>query len=192
MTDFEQSRERFERWAALDAPELPESRTDSIQVRLARWQAQNFGAAPDEHMTLGVVEELGEMSETLMPEEIIDGAGDAMVYLCQLLTRYRIAIAPVLKCPPSTSGRPRHAELLIEAGRLSHVVLKSAQKIRGYGDPETSRRAVFMCACRLVGALKRFLLGEQIADDLERIFDQTAAIVLARSWKANPQTGAAR
>lgn len=56
----------FDRYAAMDAPELPRHPMSALQVRLFRWQAHNFNPGGIEHNVLGVNEELGELVEALL------------------------------------------------------------------------------------------------------------------------------
>lgn len=55
------ARAAFDAYAGLDEPAVPPDRISALQVRLARWQALNFGAGKAAHLALGVNEEVGEL-----------------------------------------------------------------------------------------------------------------------------------
>jgi NTP pyrophosphatase (non-canonical NTP hydrolase) len=65
-TPYEEARLAFDGYAAMDAPGLPEDRDSALQVRLARWQTAQFGAAPNHQPVLGMTEELGELAEAVL------------------------------------------------------------------------------------------------------------------------------
>jgi len=110
---YEAARAAFSAYAAMDGPRLPESPWSALQVRLARWQAANFGAVPASQNALGVAEELGELAEEL--------TDDLVEWLHPLVIMGRLAGA---------------------AGRVAHAVLKGEQRIRGMADPEARRRRI--------------------------------------------------
>lgn len=101
----------FEQYAAMDAPQLPGVPSDgsqtwqhnlaALQVQLARWQANNFGAGDTSDLALGVDEEAGELAEAV--EEFLDA--------------YELS--------------RRALRVQARAGKLSHAVLKHRQGIRG-------------------------------------------------------------
>lgn len=109
MTPVQKSREAFNQYAAMDAPELPENPVSALQVRLYRWQQRNFGIAGAEQLALGINEEVGELAEAI--ESALEPLESVILFL-------RIKRA---------------------AGKICHAVLKNSQKIRGMADPEKFR-----------------------------------------------------
>ncbi len=122
MTPAEKARAEFERYAALEANDLPSDRLEDpisagelwltdLQVRLARWQNRNFGPASDEQLALGVCEEAGELAHAVLkrsqrirgmgdPAAYREAAGDAIadvvVYAIQLATALRLDFSVLL------------------------------------------------------------------------------------------------
>lgn len=101
------------------------------QYRLAAWQGKKFGATPREQLVLGVLEEIGELSETvlalsaaggrlaratlkhaqkvrgfgdvdLLRRAAGDALGDVMVFCAQVATTLRLDL---LSCYASTARR---------------------------------------------------------------------------------------
>lgn len=109
MTPVQKAREAFDKYAAMDAPELPENPISALQVKLVRWQTINFGVGSAELVTLGINEEIGELAEAIE---------SALEPLESVILLMRIKRA---------------------AGKISHAVLKNSQKIRGLADPDKFR-----------------------------------------------------
>jgi len=150
VTAYTTARARFAAWAALDAPHLPADPVDAMQVRLARWQVLNFGPQSDERFALGVLEECGELDEAYEDgngEAAVDALGDVLVYAGQLAISNRLALGPLL-VPVGKAPR-----LTVAAGRLAHVVLKRAQRIRrGAGSVEQYRADLAAAIARVADA----------------------------------------
>lgn len=181
----ERSRATFERWAGMDAPDLPADETDAIQVGLARWQNDRFAGAPtsDVHIALGVIEELGEaFDEDAGPEESIDALGDVMVYAAQLCTANRLAIGPVIDLACLyVKANHCHGHAISIAGMLAHVALKHSQKIRGLGPVEAYRpRLVDALAMMIAKSLEDCALGHELNVDPRGVFAVIAREVMAR------------
>lgn len=116
---YQASRDAFDRYAGMDAPEVPDNPLSALQVRLCRWQTRNFGAGTSAHSVLGVVEEVGEALEGFLglavaagrlahavlkadqkirslsdPEKarraVADGVADLSVYAIQVCTAFRL------------------------------------------------------------------------------------------------------
>ena len=110
----------FDGYAALDAPHLPGDKLrvaahprdlDRLQVMLARWQRTNFGGTTLEQNTLGVAEEVGELSHAVLKhvqgirnlettgalrEAAGDAIADAAIYLIQVATHLRLDFGTLL------------------------------------------------------------------------------------------------
>lgn len=194
MTRYTAARARFESWAGLDAPRLPSELVDAMQVSLARWQVRNFGPQSDERFALGVVEECGELAASVDFDAAFDALGDICVFAGQLAINNRLAIGPLIDSKRSVDNG--HANLMDAAGRLAHVVLKRAQRIRGGAcSVEEYRAAVAERIAALVDeaayAFDRDYLDGGGGSDPAAVYCAVGTKVLARNWTANPTTGAA-
>lgn len=63
---YNEARDAFDAYAGLDTPELPANPLSALQVRLARWQVENFGVQATERPVRGVTEETGELTEAIL------------------------------------------------------------------------------------------------------------------------------
>lgn len=80
---------------------------EEYQKRLKDWQILHFGSSPPEWLTVGMMEELGEMAHTLLKyqqgirehrekdvekfkKQLADDFGDVVVYGMQVLTHFGI------------------------------------------------------------------------------------------------------
>lgn len=183
---YTESRELFERYAAFDgnADEIS-CNYHALQVKLARWQVRNFGNVSVRELplmvALGICEEIcceWVTALTIGSEpELLDAVGDALIFLAQLLTLNRLSIGPLLKYASTHPvGDP-----VVQAGKLAHIVLKRAQKIRTQRSDEEHRELLSMQAHAIV---------RSFGMDARRAFAETAKTVLARDWVKNPTTGA--
>jgi NTP pyrophosphatase (non-canonical NTP hydrolase) len=188
---YKLARERFDATAGMDAPELPADPMEALQTRLYRWQVNRFGLQPAERQVLGIVEELGEwmdangMTVEKGEEAMTDAIADIGVFAIQLCTSLRLDAGTLMQ-PPAEFVQVKHA--LSIAGRLSHVCLKTLQRIRGMQDAETSRRAF---AAVLVDL---FVWCQRRAQDRGRVFPELVAevaeVVMKRVPKNLPQVAA--
>lgn len=184
---YTESRELFERYAAFDGDTDKIKTGDcgyhALQIDLARWQVRNFGGCDAREMALGICEEIcceWVTALTIGSEpELLDAVGDALIFLAQLLTLNRISIGPLLKYasthPVWVIGDP-----VVQAGKLAHIVLKRAQKIRTQRSDEEYRELLSTQAHAIV---------RSFGMDARRAFVETAKTVLARDWVKNPATG---
>ena len=114
MTPTEKAKAKFDEYAGMDAPDLPNGKVDMscLQVSLYRWQVRNFGSQGQDASFKGMVEELGELSHALLkheqgirgfddPAKFKEAAGDAiadlLVYATQLATGLRLDIGVLLQ-----------------------------------------------------------------------------------------------
>lgn len=205
-----QARRAWESFAAntpVDGP--PTNPIDALQVELVRWQRNNFGDQSDERYALGVIEEFGE---TLAADELdgpkgkLDGLGDICVYTGQLLNNNRLAIRPVLElarlCVSSARDQDNrvaiyggHAHISI-VGQLSHCVLKHAQKIRNWADPDVYRLHLVDKVAWIIASAElniRWSYATEVAfqpNMAAGAYVKTAnTVVLKRDWVSNPETG---
>lgn len=179
---YTESREWFERYAAFDGnTDEISCRYHALQIDLARWQVRNFGGCDAREMALGICEEICCEWVTALAigsePELLDAVGDALIFLAQLLTLNRLSIGPMLKYASTHPvGDP-----VVQAGKLAHIVLKRAQKIRTQRSDEEHRELLSMQAHAIV---------RSFGMDARRAFAETASTVLARDWVKNPATGA--
>lgn len=181
---YTESRELFERYAAFDGNTDKIKTGDcgyhALQIDLARWQVRNFGGCDAREMALGICEEIccewvTALTIGIKPE-IFDAVGDALIFLAQLLTLNRLSIGPLLKYASTHPvGDP-----VVQAGKLAHIVLKRAQKIRTQRNDEEYRELLSMQAHAIV---------RSFGMDARRAFTETAKTVLARDWVKNPING---
>ncbi len=76
LATYEAARLAFNSYAAMAPPDLPEEPMARLQVELCRWQAREFGGGDITDATLGVNEEVGELSDALLALTAIkSGAG---------------------------------------------------------------------------------------------------------------------
>lgn len=107
MTPTDKAKEVFEKYAAMDTPNLPVGHNllSVLQVRLYRWQVENQLTSSVELLALGATEEIGELAhaivkhrqkirgmedETKFREAAGDAIADTVVYLVQLCTALRL------------------------------------------------------------------------------------------------------
>lgn len=188
----EASRNAFEAFAAMDAPELPADATDATQVALARWQAPRFANAPtsDPHMALGIIEELGETFDAPEFDDALDGLGDVCVYASQLATANRLAIGPVLDLARVLQTQLTGVQPIGAAGFLAHLVLKHSQKIRGLADIGRYRRGLVAClALAVAKATDDIEIGHALDApvNVREVFRIVAGEVMARTGDMLPR-----
>lgn len=172
----------FETYAALDAPCLPNGELSALQVRLWRWQVEQFGVPDDRDLVLGIIEECGELEDSDGLEAQEDAIGDTLIYATQLCTSQRLCAATIM-AEVQMKSRRRFTSIPIVCGRLAHTALKTQQKIRGYGDRDFSRG----CFCELLAQLFSALLWQTPQSLRVRdIYVRVAEEVMLRNWKADP------
>jgi hypothetical protein len=177
------ARARFDATAGLDHPDLPEDPAEALQTRLYRWQIRSYGVPDRRDIALGVVEELGELAEAAGDHASeADAVADTAIYAIQLCTLLRLDAASLM-APPSTGFYALPSAMAI-AGRLSHVALKSHQRIRGMGDPEASRRAFAEVLATLFGLLH--LRARGVGKQLYPLVAEVAEQVMKRDKSKLP------
>lgn len=65
---YRAARAAFETWCAMGDGGLPPNPISALQLRLHRWQENNFPGSNAIEQGLGVVEEVGELAETMLGE----------------------------------------------------------------------------------------------------------------------------
>lgn len=200
------------RFASVGEGEYPPDPIDEMQVKLCRWQRQNFGdVSPvdkiDCHMSLGVIEEFCEAIDALTlrgPKGKLDGLGDICIYAGQLLNANRMAIRPILVLADEMAAdwdgdpdAPSHESIV---GTFARTILKRDQRIRGFDKPDVWRPALAGTVAGLIALVKVDILtceapdaSEESEDDSNLIANTYLAVggdvVLKRDWTANRSTG---
>lgn len=86
---------------------------------------------------LGLVEEIGELSRANSEGDVLDAIGDIAIYLADSMYRLKITPAELFSILGIAEGHKWpgwatvNARLTQSVGRVCHVVLKRAQRIRG-------------------------------------------------------------
>lgn len=108
---MEQARACFDKYAAMDSPELPAGLWSRMQVEMFRWQTRNFGGAERFEIMAGITEEVGELAHVLLKNkqgirgyddpvkyrtEASDAIGDAVMYMVQLCTILRLDFGTIV------------------------------------------------------------------------------------------------
>jgi NTP pyrophosphatase (non-canonical NTP hydrolase) len=177
-------------YCALNAPDLPADPISALQLRLYRWEVTSFGYQDETKPTLGISEELGELAEAKTNDEILDAIADVGIYALQLATKLRldagVLIWEALENPADYRlDLPLPQAACAINGRISHVILKSSQGIRGMGSAAAVREAIAPELARLFRLLLDSLPpGGYLL--MQVIFD-TAEQVMKRVPKALPQ-----
>jgi NTP pyrophosphatase (non-canonical NTP hydrolase) len=179
------AREAFDMYAGLDAPDLPNAPLSALQVRLFRWEVGQFGYQPSHRYVLGIVEEIGELLESISTHDWVDALGDIQVFAIQLCTAYRLDFGTLRKVARSAGDDWREAFVFATA-LLARAELKSSQRIRGYTEERTREviadGVVAVCA-GVLGAARMLDL-----DSLDALI-VTAEQVLKRDWRRAPENG---
>ncbi len=190
---YQRARAAFDTFAGLDAPDLPPFKHHALQVQLYRWNIQNFDRYEPMLFAAGISEEAGELADAkaqLDGHSVRDAVGDIMVYSCQLATSRRLAYAETTACSASLFAlrghwRPSDSRILTAAvGLVSHVTLKSEQRIRGLDDPELARFGTFLGLSFLHHALVEVTGGGTWVT-----FERIAEEVMARNWRSDAAAG---
>lgn len=102
----------FNEYAGMDAPHVPTDPFSALQVRMARWQARNFGYQPIEREVLGVSEEAGELAHAVLKglqgirgmddreayrAKAADALADIAIYSMQVATSLRIDYGTIIQ-----------------------------------------------------------------------------------------------
>ena len=181
MSDlFSSASSAFAAYATLDDPLLPADPMSALQVRLWRWQVEQFGVPDDRDLVLGIVEECGELEEAGDVAEMQDAVGDVLIYTIQLCTSQRLDFWTIF------GSALAYSSIAIAIGQLAHCALKTHQRIRGYANRDYSRRRLFGRIETLIGAVK-MAHGSRI--NIAGALLMTAERVMERDWRRDPAKG---
>lgn len=175
-----------------------------IQSEVGEWSRNNFGAqcsklyGVDLHEIaplLGVSEEIGELVSSSTREQELDAIGDIMVYLCDFSARFGIQ---AIVATPEQLGEQDALDfnedplsgIIICAGRLTHVILKTHQGIREFTSVEyakeqaTKHLSELLYCVSLYCTMYLYPMNAEVI--LNNVWTQT---VSKRNWKTNPSNG---
>lgn len=165
-----------------------------LQIEHARWELKNFGIQPQHRPVLGIVEELGELSEALdasmlptgerpdVDPLIRDAIADTVIYMASLANILGCDLCAVLDS--NTFAKPRSLERL--SGRLAHHCLKKEQKIRGTAEEHDDATKL------LLGELYIELRNTALTyldENILGIVEMTWNKVRLRDWNKDPKFG---
>lgn len=193
----------------LEAGTKPTEVTDLIafQEEHRAWSLRNFGATPPYYPLLGVIEELGELSEAgaLLEDlpsddpavaqaqaDLVDAVGDIAIYICDVcnkrlwsfeeLWNERVALYEAV---PAKYKRTCSAT----QGRLAHHQLKGDQNIRGGTEHQAAELRKLLGV--VLYQLEDGLDDQQLTDvTVLSILADTWGRVSKRDWVKNPNNAA--
>ena len=155
-----EGRQVFNRYAAMDAPNLPWNPMSQLQVRLHRFQARQLPCPSNNQMANGVAEEWGELAEALAELAAVDKS-------------------------PILFEFAEYLRATKAVGDINRAALKMSQGIRGDRDVHVAKAAdavgdLFVFCCQLMTNLRL---------DYGAVVGAVARNVMQRDWVADPETG---
>lgn len=158
-----------------------------LQIDLHRWAQEMFNGQPQFYAALGISEEVGELDLALQnndEEEIKDSIGDVLVYTTQLCTSNRLDFRTLTNDFVSYFDfehyKPDLSQIPATVGRVSHLVLKREQRIRGMENKDFYRLNLSSAIMRLCACLKTLASSKDI--DIKSTFTEVALKVMKRDW----------
>jgi hypothetical protein len=180
-----------------------------MQLKIAAWQARNFGETVVWHTALGAGEEGGELADCLLNPDFFspDNLGDAMdaladitIFVMSFSTAHDLdfhtlwrGTDPLVVVPRKTAQESAVAgglHVIRAIGKLEHAVLKRAQRIRGFDDDFKYQQFVALAIGKVGRACEHlaWLSGRKY----EALVAEVAEKVLMRDWRKNPVTAASQ
>ena len=171
-----------------------------IQEEQNKWSLENFGEQPPLRMFTGLVEEFGELSETITEFELVkeqlasgkgtfnfelfeDALGDMVIYSMGLCNCMGWDLETLWDQRPNP--KRDYVQIVMALGKLGHHLLKMEQGIRG------SKHGHYVDAQDQLKRILAELHGMcEVADrDLVDLTAKTWAQVVERDWKNNKKDG---
>jgi hypothetical protein len=135
---------------------------------------------------MGLVEELGELTDAPDEDEELDAIGDMGIYLCDYVSREGLSFHGCISDAKETIEVSHPSASL---GRLYHCTLKRFQGIRGMDDLSAFRAAQKTAVAGLLADLTR-LSAQGYSKRFDDIVANTwSAIVKKRNWKLHKENG---
>lgn len=153
---------------------------------VGQWSKYNFGdqkGAEALAPLAGIAEERGEWAQACSKEDLVDAAVDQLVYLADLCFRGGFSIDREWNAYPEPLFRWD-----VTFGKLSHVMLKRHQGIRGYDNDPFYYAEAKEWAGELFNTI-HFEFDDEVecvGVDLGEAFTETWNRVRNRDWKQNP------
>lgn len=169
----------------------------NLQQEQGAWQVKNFGEGHKHWPLLGLIEELGELQDSLHEESAAtlrrhvidesafkDAVGDIFIYATDVCNKWGWNLAHVVGL---AKAAPRPVKrMAVALGKLAHAQLKYEQGIRGskqeYED-KVLAAVVTALSYPIASSAKRDI-------PLEQTVDEVWAKVSKRDWVANPVNAA--
>jgi len=165
-----------------------------IQQEVGDWSVKNFGLQTSKANgialgslapLLGIVEEIGELYDAVMDADKEDALADTGVYLCDFACREG---AHLFYSSDEQIEKLRSDALISLLGKLSHVVLKHHQGIRGY-DVEskyiTERDHILGKIMAVLCRMCKAYLNKPYLEVLTKVWKD----VSSRDWKKHSKEG---
>jgi len=146
------------------------------------WRLHNFGDQPAHQPLLGIIEELGELSDAKTLDDIKDGLADTVVFMAHFSTVFGYDLDEIATCAEKLGYRPIERKAI---GKLAHHYLKREQGIRG---TDAEHREKMREALIEIYSILHDTANEHHVDLIEAV-EQTWAHVKLRDWKKNASTG---
>jgi hypothetical protein len=150
-----------------------------IQDEQKPWVEHNFGQRPSWQPLVGIVEEMGELVESISRQERLDAMADIVIFATDYCTSQGWDAGELWgRSHPSHCNSDKLLTAII--GRMCHAHLKSAQGIRTHEDHGANAKKEMI-------ALFSWLQNEWPETAL--VANSTWNSVKQRDWRANPRTG---
>jgi hypothetical protein len=163
---------------------------------VGEWSEHNFDdndgwghAAP----LLGIHEELSELELAIEKEDILDAYADIAIYFADFCYRQQLDVDfnwSIEEFDDATAAAIGIQDVVVAAGQLTHVVLKTQQGIRHYGDPEFARAKLLQSSSKFWYSLVDAFENDPYLDEFsfhESVW-QVWNHVKQRDWKKDPRT----
>lgn len=161
---------------------------NKFRDEVGAWSRKNFGSQSRLIPLLGMLEEIGEMFDSL-PGQIYDCCGDFMIYLADFCSRAKLDLHLVIMGNPAKNracDNPTSDQVMAAIGKVCHSIIKMQQGIRTNEDHE---KVLYESLTQLV-LWVRGRLPDTSLDCLHSIIANVwKAQVSKRDWKKNRVTG---
>lgn len=137
---------------------------------------------------MGLMEELGELHESMDEASYFDSIGDFGIYLLDFCFRENVNLSQLVEITRPVVGITI-ADVVASLGRLYHCTLKRHQAIRGFDDDAKyiahRDRAINDLYCQM-NAITMAEHDRTFLSIIQNVFDE---VVNKRDWKKLPENG---